>query len=231
MKRCRVRASGATLFIDVTINVRRTLPLDDVAEIKERVTEKIRGRHRSADVSVTTNPVALDNETIFDKVMLAARRRSLAIHHLTVQLVGERTSVSFDLEVDGAMPLARAHDIATEFEHSLAEELGSDVEIDTHIEPLLMRGVAGTEAGADDQRTIEDWLARFAEEGGLISDIHNVRVRRNEHGLFVSYHCRVEGSRPVETVHEVIDGVESRLRKRLPEVRRVIAHAEPLPGP
>jgi cation diffusion facilitator family transporter len=228
MKRCRVRASGAMLFIDVSINVRRTLPLDDVAEIKERVAEEIRGHYRPADVSVTTNPVALDSETIFDKVMLAARRRSLAIHHLTVQLIGERTSVSFDLEVDGAMPLARAHEVATEFERSLAVELGSDVEIDTHIEPLLLRGVPGMAAATGDRQKIERWLVRFAEQGKFISDIHNVRVRRNEHGLFVSYHCRVDGARPVETVHEAIDGIESRLRARLPGVRRVIAHAEPL---
>ncbi len=231
IKRCRIRPSGATLFVDVSINVRRTLPLDDVAVIKERVAQAIQRHYRSADVSVTTNPVALDNESIFDKVMLAARRRSLAIHHLTVQLIGERTSVSFDLEVDGAMPLAQAHEVATEFERFLAEELGSDVEIDTHIEPLLMRGVAGTAAGREDQKEIEHWLARFAQEGTLISDVHNVRVRRNAHGLFVSYHCRVDGARPVETVHDVIDVIESKLKKKLPAVRRVIAHAEPLRGP
>ena len=228
MKRCRVRASGATLFVDVSINVRRTLPLDDVTEIKDRVADEIHRHYRSADVSVTTNPVALDNETIFDKVMLAARRRSLAIHHLTVQLLGARTSVSFDLEVDGAMPLSRAHEVATEFERSLAGELGSDVEIDTHIEPLLLRGVSGAAAGGDVRQEIEQWLARFAADGTFVSDIHDVRVRRNEHGLFVSYHCRVDGARPVETVHEAIDGIESRLRTKLREVRRVIAHAEPL---
>ncbi|MDP9137645.1 MAG: cation-efflux pump [Pseudomonadota bacterium] len=228
MKRCRVRAAGAVLFIDVSINVRRTLPLDDVAEIKDRVAAEILKLYRSADVSVTTNPVPLDNETIFDKVMLAARRRSLAIHHLTVQIIGERTSVSFDLEVDGAMPLAHAHEVATAFERSLADELGSDVEIDTHIEPLLLRGVAGAAAAGDDQERIEQLLARFADEGKFISDIHNVRVRRNEHGLFVSYHCRVDGARPVETAHEAIDAIEGRLRAKLREVRRVIAHAEPL---
>jgi cation diffusion facilitator family transporter len=228
VKRCRVRAVGAVLFIDVSINVRRTLPLDDVAEIKDRVADEILRCYPAADVSVTTNPVALDNETIFDKVMLAARRRSLAIHHLTVQHIGERTSVSYDLEVDGAMPLARAHEMATEFERVLADELGSDVEIDTHIEPLLMRGVIGRTAGSDDQRDIADWLFRFANEGRVISDIHNVRVRRNEHGLFVSYHCRVDGARHVESVHEMIDKIESRLKKQIPEVRRVIAHAEPL---
>jgi cation diffusion facilitator family transporter len=230
MRRCRVRASGATLFIDVAINVSRTLPLDDVSLIKQRVTDEIRRHFRSADVSVTTNPVALDSETIFDKVMLAARRRALAIHHLTVQHLGERTSVSFDLEVDGAMPLERAHSVASEFERSLASELGPDVEIDTHIEPMLLSGVAGTAAEADDQQKVEYWLARFAEEGKLISDVHNVRVRRNEHGLFVSYHCRVDGTKAVETVHEMIDVIESRLRTKLPQVRRVIAHAEPLRG-
>jgi cation diffusion facilitator family transporter len=228
MRRCRIRRAGAALFIALDVNVRRTLPLDQVAEIKDRLALLIKKAFPQADITITAHPVALDDETVFDKVMLAARRRALAIHHLTVQHVGDRKSVSFDLEVDGAMRLADAHDVATGLEKALAKELGPEAEIDSHIEPMHMRGLEGEDAAAEDRTAIEHWLRRFAAEIPNLNDVHNIRIRRNPHGLFVTYHCRVNGGQSVETVHDAVDELESRLRKKLPQVRRVIGHAEPL---
>jgi cation diffusion facilitator family transporter len=228
MRRCRIRRAGAAMFIDLDINVRRTLPLDEVVEIKDRLADSIKQAFPQADISITAHPVALDDETVFDKVMLAARRRSLAVHHLTVQNLSDRTSVSFDLEVDGAMRLAEAHEVASALEGVLQRELGPEAEIDTHIEPIHLRGLEGEEANAEERNVIEHWLRRFAAEIPNVNDVHNIRVRRNAHGLFVTYHCRVNGDQSVETIHEAVDELESRLRKKLPQVRRVTGHAEPL---
>jgi cation diffusion facilitator family transporter len=227
-RRVRIRRAGASLFIDLDVNVRRTLPLDQAAEIKDKLAANIRRAYRLADVSITTHPVALDDETVFDKVTMAARRRSLAIHHLTVQHLGGKTSVSFDLEVDGAMRLVDAHEVASGLEGALQRELGPEAEIDTHIEPMHPSGLEGEEAPAEERNMIEHWLRRFAAEIPNLNDVHNIRVRRNAHGVFVTYHCRVNGDQSVETVHEAVDELEGRLRKKLPQVRRVIAHAEPL---
>jgi cation diffusion facilitator family transporter len=228
MRRCRIRRAGAALFIALDVNVRRTLPLDEVVEIKDRLAAVIKRAFPQADITIIAHPVALDDETVFDKVMLAAQRRGLAIHHLTVQHVTDKMSVSFDLEVDGAMRLAKAHDVATALEKALERELGPEAEIDTHIEPMHMRGLEGEEAGAEDRNVIEHWLRRFATEIPNLNDVHNIRIRRNPHGVFVTYHCRVNGGQSVETVHDAVDELESRLRKKFPQVRRVIAHAEPL---
>jgi divalent metal cation (Fe/Co/Zn/Cd) transporter len=228
MRRCRIRRAGAALFIALDVNVRRTLPLDEVADIKDRLAARIKRAFPQADITITAHPVALDDETVFDKVTLAARRHALAIHHLTVQHVADKMSVSFDLEVDGAMRLAEAHDVATALETALEKELGPEAEIDTHIEPMHMRGLEGEEANAGDRDTVEHWLRRFAAEIPNLNDVHNIRIRRNAHGVFVTYHCRVNGEQSVETVHEAVDELEGRLRKKLPQVRRVTGHAEPL---
>ena len=37
-----------------------------------------------AEPTVTTDPVALDNETVLDRIMVIARNRGLAVHHVTV---------------------------------------------------------------------------------------------------------------------------------------------------
>jgi divalent metal cation (Fe/Co/Zn/Cd) transporter len=43
----------------------------------------------------------------------------------------------------------------------------------------------------------------------------------------VTFHCHVAGNETVEAVHDAVDTLESALKKHMPEVRRVIAHAEP----
>lgn len=228
LRRARIRPAGSALFVDVDIDVSRTLPLETVAAIKAEFEHVIRAQFPSADISVTAHPVALDDETVFDKVLLLARNRNLAIHHLTVQHIDGRTAVSFDLEVDGRMPLGTAHDIATELEQALKNELGTDVEIDSHIEPIHPTGLEGSDVPENVRTNLHQLLVKLAAAVPLLSDIHNVRVRQNEHGLFVSYHCRFDPAQPVETVHENVDQLETALRGALTEIRRVIAHAEPI---
>jgi cation diffusion facilitator family transporter len=228
LKRLRVRPAGATLFVDADLTVRRTLPFDRVAEIQRRFVEAVRSAYPNSDVSVTVHPVALDDETVFDKVNLIAARAGRPIHHLTVQHVGDKLSVSFDLELDGSMDFTTAHDAATALENAIGEELGEEVEVESHIEPLHIDGLSGAEVAPDVRQRIEARLRKLADGVGLLTDIHDLRARHNEHGLFVTFHCRVAGTGTVETVHDAVDALESALKQHMPEVRRVIAHAEPL---
>ncbi len=146
IERVRVRSSGDTLFVDLVVAVSRTLPLDRVASIKERVEKAVAGEFPKAETTVNTEPRALDDETVLERVMVIARNRALAIHHVTVHTIGDKLSVSLDLEVDGREPLGRAHGIADGLEAAVREELGPQVEVETHIEPLQMRGLAGRDA-------------------------------------------------------------------------------------
>ena len=230
VSKVRVRPAGPTLFFDVDIKVRRTLPFDEVDAIKSAFVAAVRQRFQGADVSVTTVPVALDDETVFEKAMLLAGRRGLNVHHLTAQHLEDRLSVALDLEVERDMPFAAAHEIATALEQDIRGELGSEVEVETHIEPLEARVLTGEDASADRLAEIERLLGDIAADGPL-TEIHNVRVRVNDDGIFVAFHCQVDGARSVEFVHAAVDRLEKTLRERLPRVRRIIAHAEPLGRP
>jgi cation diffusion facilitator family transporter len=230
LERLRVRPGGGTLFVDIDINVGRTLPFDRVTSIKDRLISDIRRAYSGADVSVTAHPVQLDDETVHDKVMVIARRRGLAVHHITIQHIGERLSVSFDIEVDGAMPLGAAHDLADSLEQSIAGELGTDVEVESHIEPLQIATLAGKDIPNDRRDAYLSTLTRLAADS-MLTDIHNLRARETDHGIFVTFHCRVDPAAHVDDVHEAVDILEHAFRETMPEVRRVIAHAEPLGSP
>jgi cation diffusion facilitator family transporter len=228
VEQVRARAVGEKTFIDLAVAVSRTMPLDRVSAIKEAVAAAIAKQIPGAEPVVITDPVALDNETVMDRVMVIARNRALAVHHVTVHEIQDRLAISLDLEVDGRLSLSEAHALADGLEAAIAGELGADVEIDTHIEPLQPHRASGREAPPERVKAVTIALAEIASEGGTIRDVHDVRVRETDDGEIVNFHCRVDPSLSVQAVHEKVDILERALRARSPSIKRVIGHAEPM---
>src|SRR5882672_6512095 len=226
VERLRVRMVGPTHFIDAIVNVPRTTPIDRVEAIKRTAQAAVSQALGDADLTFTAVPVARDNESVRERIMVIARNSGLAIHHVTVHDLGGKLTVSIDLEVDGDMALTAAHDIAQELERSIRDEFGEDVEVDTHIEPLEPELPHGSDAAPERVEAVKAALARFAANGA-IHDIHNVRVRNTDTGEIVNFHCRAAPSMSVIKVHENVDEIEHALRRAFPTVKRVISHAEP----
>jgi cation diffusion facilitator family transporter len=231
LKSLRIRPAGPTLFVSIVVEVARTMPVDDIVALKQSILDRVQELYPQADITMAANPVALDNETVFQKVMLIASQRATAIHHLTVQHIGDRLSVSFDLEVPGETPLKLAHDKASGLEAAIRRELGPRVEVETHIEPQPEVMLEGVNVRPSEYKTISARLMLLASRQKRLRDVHNVRVRRTGEGLFVHYHCRFKGDETVDTVHTAVDHIENGLQAAFPKIRRVIAHAEPLGHP
>jgi len=228
--RVRVRPAGHTLFVDLDVAVSRTLPLDRVTTIKDRIVSAVRNEFPTAETTVNSEPRALDDETVLERVMVIARNRALAVHHVTVHAIAGRLSVSLDLEVDGNLAFSRAHEIADGLEQAVRDELGIEVEVETHIEPLQTRGLSGRDAAVERTKTVHDELAAIAQTLGSVRDVHDVRVRETPDGEIVNFHALVDPALSVSAVHDRIDGLERALRHRFPTIKRVIGHAEPRRG-
>jgi cation diffusion facilitator family transporter len=226
VERLRVRMVGPTHFIDAIVKVPRTYPIDRVEAIKNTAQAAVAQALGDADLTFTAVPVIRDNESVRERIMVIARNSGLAIHHVTVHDLGEKLIVGIDLEVDGEMELAAAHDVTRVLERNIREDFGEDVEVDTHIEPLEPELPHGTDAAPARVEAIKAALARFAGNGA-IHDIHNVRVRDTDAGEIVNFHCRAAPSMSVIKVHENVDEIERALRRAFPTIKRVISHAEP----
>jgi divalent metal cation (Fe/Co/Zn/Cd) transporter len=228
VEKVRARAAGEKTFIDLGVAVSRTLPLDRVRALKDDVAAAIRKQIPGAEPVVTTDPVALNNESVLDRVMVIARNRALAVHHVTVHDLKERLAVSLDLEVDGKLSLRAAHDMADDLEAAIASELGPSVEVETHIEPLEPQDASGREAPHERVQAVAIALSELAAESRNIRDVHDVRVRETDDGEIVNFHCRVDPQLSVQSVHESVDALERAVRQRSPAIKRVIGHAEPM---
>jgi cation diffusion facilitator family transporter len=227
VERLRVRQVGEVLFVDLVVAVSRTLPLDRVAALKDRIVEAVSAEGRAAEVTVTTEPRALDDESVLERVMVIARQRGLAVHHVTTHAIEGRLAVSLDLEVDGTLSLGAAHDIASGLEAAVREELGPQVEVETHIEPLQPSDEPGRDAAPARIAEVQHALTEITAHVDLVGEIHDVRVREAADGEIVNFHCVVDPALTVANVHDKVDEVERALRLRFPSIKRVIGHAEP----
>jgi cation diffusion facilitator family transporter len=223
----RLRPVGPRHFVDVNVSVPRSLGVEQAASLRERIARAARDVLGEAQVMVESHPVALDDESIHDRVLLVAARERVAIHRVIVHHAGERLAIALDLEVDGSMPLGAAHDVADRLEAAIRAELGAGTEVETHIEPLMpetrSRGDADTDLG-------EEFAALLRREAAGIrglTEIHDVRVRTSAAGHVVVAHCRLDPAEPVRSVHEKVDELERAVREKHPEIARIVIHAEP----
>ncbi len=227
VERVRARPVGDKLFVDLGVTVSRTLPLDRVTVMKDNIIHAVQDALPAAEVVLTAEPRALDNETVIERIMVIARNQALAVHHITVHSIEGKLTVAVDLEVEGRLTLGAAHEIATALEDAVLRELGPQVEVETHIEPMEVDGLAGHDASSERVAQVQAMLAKIANENGVIRDIHDVRVRETDAGQIVIFHCHADDGITVEAVHENVDSVERALRQRMPEIKRVIGHTEP----
>ena len=225
--RLRVRQVGPQTFADVDAVVSRTLPLDRVAGIKSAIRNAISQKFPDAEVNVLTEARALDDESIMEQIMVIARNQGSAVHHVTVHQLENKLSVSLDLEVDGILSLGEAHEIASELENAIRAELGGNVEVETHIEPMQMDGVKGADAPAALREEISKVLQDLTKKDGVVKNVHSVRARETPRGLVVNFHCYADPRLSVEAVHRAVDELERVFLAARTDVHRAIGHAEP----
>lgn len=223
----RLRPGGGRTHGEIGVTVPRTLPIEQIAEIKQVLAGALAVAAPNADITITANPVQTSGENALERVMMIAARLRVQIHHFTLQRVGTRQCISLDMEVDATMPLWQAHELATRLEAEIRAEFGDETEVETHVEPLAISSGDGENASAEVTEAIADVLRRAAD-GSMVRDIHNVRVRSTEAGLIVNFHCRAEPDRDVAGVHAAVDEIERALRQSRDDIARVVGHAEPL---
>lgn len=226
----RLRSVGAEVMGEAIIRLPRTLSIEQVDKTKKDVVSMLMLEHPDVRITLTAEPVALDDETVVERVFLIARRLQIPVHHITVQtLAGGNRSVSFDAEVDGSLPLASAHDEVTRLENAIKDELGSDFEVESHIEPLEVNELVGENSSAPIQLAVAEALDRLAPQVPHLSFIHDVRVRTTPLGLVVNYHCIVDDEMTVEGAHTQVDMLERLMRHERKDIVRIVGHTEPKP--
>jgi cation diffusion facilitator family transporter len=229
-RRVRVRGSGSNLYADVTVATGRTVSLEKAHDIAENVEREIALVAPGADVVVHVEPAA-ETSGFVERVQAAASRAEGVheVHNVFVHAFdanpGRKLHVTLHAKVQPGLSLVEAHEIADRVEAEVLAELGDDVRVDSHIEPLAptVLGRDATEERAD----LVESIRQLASEEADVLDCHEVIVTESEGELSVVAHVRGRGALSLSRIHEASQRIENKLHAKHPEVGAVLIHFEP----
>lgn len=230
MRRIRVRSTGEQLFADVTIATQRTNSLEHAHEIAERVEAAIEEVAPGTDVVVHVEP-ATEASGLVERVQAAASRVDdlHEIHNISVHAFDDegrrRLHVTLHAKVAGSTSLKDAHDVADRIEDAIVGELGAEVRVDAHIEPLE------TTSFARDVTTERPDVAAAVQEIAIaepdVLDCHEVLVTLTGSTLAVIAHVTGRANLALSKMHDASERIENALHARFPELGDVLIHFEP----
>jgi cation diffusion facilitator family transporter len=225
VNRLRTRRSGPSYFADLTLGLARNLTFQRTEQISAEATVIVERHLPGTDVVIHSVPMAPVTESVHDRIRAVAARSNLTIHDVTVQQFGDDLHVEQHLEVNEAMPLKQAHELATRLEAAIQREVPEVSSILTHIESEP--GTIEQPESQEQDRQLEIRLRHVAEAFPEILDTHDVMVTRMGAHLKVSCHCTMQDDLPMAKVHEVITALEGAFKLEAPEVDRLLIHPEP----
>ena len=117
ISKIRVRPVGATIFIEIGIEVSRKISLEKAKEIGKKVEEKIKLKISDGNITVNTTPVTLNNETMIENIQVLTHLHNVSVHDIIIHLVDNKKYINFDLEVEASLSLSKSHNEAGDLEY------------------------------------------------------------------------------------------------------------------
>jgi cation diffusion facilitator family transporter len=223
----RVRLSGAKMFVDTTVGIRRTLPFERAHRIMDEIEHAVVAAFTGADVTVHAEPMRRQDETVIDSIRMIVVNKGLRPpHNLEVHQSGGKYFIDFDLEYVKGNTFVEAHAIASEIEEEIRTEIPSVGNIAIHLEEYLPdqgESLHATEEEPELCRAIEDLVCSDPR----ILGCRDITVLRHAAHHHVSLACLLSSSMKLDEVHQIITQVETQLYQHFPRVQRFMIHAEP----
>jgi len=233
VRQVRVRQVGPTHFVDMSIAVGRSATFEEAHAVATQVERLVQTLVPRADIVVHVDPITPADESWVDAVRGVAARYGLGVHSLALQRLPGGVCLEFHVEVDDRLKLHEAHHLVSQLEADIKEKLSQVREVVSHVEPmgrhLTRHHEHVREAAFEEMGTIRSEIGRIAREMG--GDAHAVSVHREGDALAISLHYVLDDDTPIGRAHAVTTELETRLRKRLKNVGRVVVHVEPASNP
>ena len=224
----RIRESGARVFADMHLELDRNISLDRAHAITSAVEEKVRGLCSGCDIVIHTEPASAREEDLVKGIVNRALeiKEVKGIHDIEVHSIGGRLFIEYHLELETALPLEVAHEIADRLEEHLKSEISGVEGLITHLEPakeaapLVPRNIPNlTEFYKE--------LEKAAEEVNGVLHCHDISLTMEKDKYHITMHCTMNKDLSLDLAHEIASEVEDRIRRRFKRVAHVAVHVEP----
>jgi cation diffusion facilitator family transporter len=224
----RLRMSGAKLFIDMTVAIKRTITFERAHKIMDEIEKSVGTIQPNADLVVHAEPLRSKDETIVDKVWMIVLNKGLrSPHNLEVYHSGGEYFIDFDVEYKTGYTFLEAHRMASEIEEQIKKEVPSVEKVTIHLEEYHPGETELVDVTKGEQQLVDRITSMALQDVRILacSDITILRRWRKYH-LMLS--CQIDKSRTLAEVHEIISELEGQLYQQFPPLHRITVHAEPV---
>jgi cation diffusion facilitator family transporter len=222
LKRLRMRQAAGRHFMDVVIGVPAGAAVGQGHAAADAVEAAVQRALPESDVVVHVEPETRE-EALGERASVAALTvpRVREVHNVRVVNLGDANEVSLHLKLPGDLTLEQAHDVASQVERAVGEELPEVVSVLTHLEPLR-EAAEGSHAAAD--READAVRGLVLEATGRPP--RELRFVGTEDGLVVYVALALDASSSLADAHERASEIEERIRAEV-TVADVVVHTEP----
>ena len=225
----RVKPTGPQVFIEMAICVNRTLSVEKVQVICADIEKKVREEFPVGDITINTRPIALNSETIAERVHVIGLNHNLHAHNISTNLTEQKKQICFDVEIDQQLTIKQAHDTVNALEEELRREFDGELDICIHLDPLRNEERSTGLLQAKEKELVCDTIIKASQNIEQIHDVHDIHIHKTEtEKLFITLHCSFNDEVLLEEVHCLTSQLEGAIYRSLPNAGRVIIHAEPL---
>jgi cation diffusion facilitator family transporter len=224
----RVRQAGASLFVDLIVDVDRSASLEEAHQIATEVDKHVSTLLDSGDVVVHVDPVRQSGESLSQTVSAVAARLGLRTHNVHAHEVRGHYFVDLHVEVPANLTLGQAHDWVSHLEMAVRDELPQVRDIHSHIEPIADPVAPVAVLGVGEEEELRMKIATAIQGVRGLHSCDRLHIRPSPDGYDVVVYCLADPDLPVVEAHQLADEVEKRLQTKIRGINQVLVHVEPV---
>lgn len=228
LRALRMRTSGAKVFIDATVAIKRTTPFEQAHHVMDNIERVIYALQPNADLMVHAEPFRSKDETVIDAVRMIVLNKGLrAPHNLEVHQSKGKYYIDFDVEYQKGKTFVEAHRLAADIEEQIHAEVPSVEKVTIHLEEYLTDEGELVDATSMERGLRENIRSLILRDRRVV-ECTDLTVLRQGAKYHVTFTCLIDRSRTLADVHQIISELETQLYAQFLQVRRFTIHAEPL---
>jgi cation diffusion facilitator family transporter len=232
VRRLRVRPVGSIHFVDVAVSLSRVLPIGAIQSIIQEVEKCVRSIFPDSDITVDWSPIKTESESPFETLKLVAADHGVLPHNVELsQNEAGELMLDYHLEFPPKTDLVTAHDLSEEIERDFRMQMPQVGAITVHLEeersdqvPQVVSDITAHREPL--VREIEFYakaanrLVKGVESISLVESAENRQLK-----LVLALYLDPKLS--LLEAHDIVTNVEDELKKRFPEIERIVIHASP----
>ncbi len=233
IQRLRLRHSGPSVFMDMAVTVQSLLTFEQVEQLHREIEALINQIDTHIDMTLEVLPAETDTENTITRVRNLAAVHGLDVHAIEfLDLEAKKGTnrqrlLHLHVERDATETLSVAHYVVSDFEARLREEFPT-LTVVSYIEPKGRHLGQESLVHGEEAQHIRTLIHDVLKTEQTVRDSHNILIQSRGEGKGLSFHCRMLPETSVETAHETAMRIQAALHRKLPELKMVTVHMEPI---